>query len=411
MALACNGQLPGSLQSRSIVVVLLRALASEEHEFLEKRSTPELVGLRRELTAWAATIAELPFPSRSEMPPEVYNRDGDNWRPMFAIARLAGDEWFDRINEASLKAMKTETLPPLIASLLSSVDRAFGENPKPDTWLDTTELAARLIAQEGEPWGKINRGGPIDPYWLRTKFINLLDPPGAQDWWQTVKGGKQKHRSGYFYNQFADAFRRFPEPPAGIFDPDETHAETPPKTPSASGASSENPANPREFAIFDAPDGPGGSGADRVDEKSRDSAADEPFSPLAPDARGDFTPSSACVPEPDEWSWAGSTAEHFSTTEPAKPSENRNAPPRPTARTRRAKKNSGDPAASSETPKLDLPNPAEPTLLEYIEGSIAGEVRRLRAANPSRSVGWIAKQSGQPRSVVREILGNGEDAQ
>jgi hypothetical protein len=50
-------------------------------------------------------------------------------------------------------------------------------------------------------------------------------------------------------------------------------------------------------------------------------------------------------------------------------------------------------------------------LLEYIEGSIADEVRQLRTANPNRSIGWIAKQSGQPRSVVSAILGNGEGAQ
>jgi hypothetical protein len=411
MALACNGQLPGSLQSRSIVVVLLRALASEDHEFLEKRSTPELIGLRRELTAWAATITELPFPSRSEMPAEVYNRDGDNLRPMYAIGQLAGGPWPDRIREASLKAVKTETLPPLITSLLSSVDRAFGDNPQPNTWLDTAELVARLLAQEGEPWGKVNRGGPIDPYWLRAKFINLLNPPGAQDWWQPVKGGRRKHRSGYFYNQFADAFRRFPEPPAGIFDPGETHAETSPEMTGASGASREKPPSPRKTAIFDAPDGPGASGADRVHQKASKSAAVEPLTPLAPDAPEDSTPSSVCVSEPDEWSWADGAVEQSSTTEPATPPENRNTSPRPPARPRRAKPNGGDPdssVAKSRAAVLDMP---EPSLIDYIEGSIADDIRQLRAANPKRSLKWIAKQSGQPPSVVRGILGNWEGAQ
>jgi hypothetical protein len=60
-----------------------------------------------------------------------------------------------------LKAIKTETLPPLIVSLLSSVKRAFREDPdkqpadwvdpKSNAWLDTGELIARLISQEGEP--------------------------------------------------------------------------------------------------------------------------------------------------------------------------------------------------------------------------------------------------------------------
>jgi hypothetical protein len=49
MALACNGQLPGALQSRSVVVLLRRALPEEAPEYLEVRSTPELVDLRRQL--------------------------------------------------------------------------------------------------------------------------------------------------------------------------------------------------------------------------------------------------------------------------------------------------------------------------------------------------------------------------
>jgi Protein of unknown function (DUF3631) len=324
-----------------------------------------------------------------------------------------------------LKAMKTETLPPLIVSLLSSVDRAFGENPQRDTWLDTTELVARLLAQEGEPWGKINRGGPIDPYWIRAKFISLLDPPGAQDWWQPVKGGKRKHRSGYFYNQFADAFRRFPEPPAGVFNPDETHAEISPETTGASGASGEKPPGPRKTAIFDAPDGPessgadrvhkpdgpGASGADRVHKKASKSAADEPVAPLAPDAPEDSTPSSVCVSDAGDWSWVDGAAEQSSATEPAKPSETRNTSSRPTARSRRVKPNGGDPdssVAKSRASVLDMP---EPSLIDYIEGSIADDIRQLRAANPNRSIKWLAKQSGQPPSVVREILGNGEGVQ
>jgi hypothetical protein len=89
--------------------------------------------------------------------------------------------------------------------------------------------------------------------------------------------------------------------------------------------------------------------------------------------------------------------------EPAKASESldpeTSAKARPTARPARAK--------PRPAPQLDLP---EPSILDYIEGSIAEEIRQLRAANPKRSPRWIAKQSGQPTSVVREILGNGEGA-
>jgi hypothetical protein len=407
MALACNGQLPGALQSRSVIILLRRALPEEAPEYLETRSTPELVDLRRQLSAWASTVAELPLPKREEMPAEVYNRVGQNWRPLFAIARLAGEAWVARIENAATESIKTETLPTLIERLLASVKRAFGENPKPKTWLDSTELAARLIAQEGEQWATINRGGAVDAYWLRKNLVGLLQPAGAQDWWQTLPEGGQRHRSGYVFDQFADAFRRHPEAKAGVYTPDDTHTENPPKKSGVSGVSGGSPKDPKETAIFDTPDGSGASGVHRVYEKASESAADEPLTPGTPDTPD---PSGAVceeVSEPDEFAWMRGpqppTAEPDSTAEPAKASESldpeTSAKARPTARPARAK--------PRPAPQLDLP---EPSILDYIEGSIAEEIRQLRAANPKRSPRWIAKQSGQPTSVVREILGNGEGA-
>jgi uncharacterized membrane protein len=99
-------------------------------------------------------------------------------------------------------------------------------------------------------------------------------------------------------------------------------------------------------------------------------------------------------------------AEQPSTPESGKPPGNHEAAPRPPARPRRAKPN-GPAAESRPAPQLDLP---EPPPIAYAEGSIAEEIRQLHAANPKRSLAWIAKQSGQPRSIVREILGNGEGA-
>jgi hypothetical protein len=234
--------------------------------------------------------------------------------------------------------------------------------------------------------------------------------------------GKQRHRSGYFYNQFADAFRRFPEPPAGVFNPDDTHAETSPKTASVTGVSGENPANPRESATSSTPGLHQMHRAGQVYQKSSKSAEDETKSPLTPDALGDFGGFAVCVPNADEWSWLGeaerTAAEANSTSETSNPAGNLDpAPPekeRPTARPRQAKANGGDPldpvAGSRAFSMLDLPEP-EVSVTDYTQGSIAAEVRQLRAANPRRSVEWIAKQSGQPRSMVREILSNGEGSQ
>jgi hypothetical protein len=378
MALACNGQLPGSLQSRSLVVVLMRALADDDHELLETRMTPELVGLRRELAAWAVTIPALPIPSRSEMPREIYNRDGDNWRPIFAIARLAGDRWLERIMEASLQALKTETLPSLTTRLLSSINLAFGDNPQPNTWLDTGELIARLIAQETEEWGTINRGRPTDAYWLRTQLRGLLDPPGAQEWWRTLADGRRQHHRGYFYNQFADAFRRYDQDELGTFEPEETHTAETLKSSSASGASGATREKPDETATFSAPDGAPDDFFDPMQEKPKETKYIEVTAPDAPHAPDQPDPISARVSKR-------------------------------AARSRKTKPNGPDPA------------PQQLDLVEYIAGTtladdiakttLADDIRMLHANNPTRSIKWLAKQSGQPPSIVRAILEPGEGSQ
>ena len=110
------------------------------------------------------------------------------------------------------------------------------------------------------------------------------------------------------------------------------------------------------------------------------------------------------MPGPPLGRLAACSADANSAAELEKPPENREDSPRPTARPRRAKPNGPTPK-SRPAPQLDM---SEPSLIDYTEGSIAEEIRQLHAENPKRSLAWIAKQSGQPKAVVREILGNGE---
>src|SRR5262249_7926279 len=53
VAFASIRELPNSLQDRSVVIQLQRALVREIPEHLEDGSSPELVQLKRELATWA----------------------------------------------------------------------------------------------------------------------------------------------------------------------------------------------------------------------------------------------------------------------------------------------------------------------------------------------------------------------
>jgi hypothetical protein len=43
----------------------------------------------------------------------------------------------------------------------------------------------------------------------------------------------------------------------------------------------------------------------------------------------------------------------------------------------------------------------------HTDDDIDTEIRRLRRENPSRSLEWISRQTGQPLSHVRAVIGNG----
>jgi hypothetical protein len=48
---------------------------------------------------------------------------------------------------------------------------------------------------------------------------------------------------------------------------------------------------------------------------------------------------------------------------------------------------------------------------EYTPGTLQDAIRELRAADPNRSVGWLAQKTGQPRSYIRSALGLPDDGE
>ena len=90
IALAGIKALPDTLQDRSIVSRLKRAMRGEQKEHLRDGTDPVLVECRRKIKRWMQDLTEIPEP---ELPPILFNRLGDNWRPLFAIAQIVGGQW------------------------------------------------------------------------------------------------------------------------------------------------------------------------------------------------------------------------------------------------------------------------------------------------------------------------------
>jgi putative DNA primase/helicase len=96
MVISGIGPLHETLRSRSIRLVLLKAEEEEQKELrarFDSRHTEIEAILCRKLARWANDNFAALQACDPPMPPGAYNRLADNWRPMFAIAQIAGGDW------------------------------------------------------------------------------------------------------------------------------------------------------------------------------------------------------------------------------------------------------------------------------------------------------------------------------
>src|SRR5205823_9453526 len=140
---------PSTLQDRSIIIPLQKALGTDIRDHLEDGESPELLLLLRKLATWSVSLRELPRPEMPEVLRRQAGRAGDNWRVLFAIAQLAGGRWPDLVEQAALETVGRESKHTRVERLLASIWRAFhrlldaetpGQNPQPYERLTSDEL-------------------------------------------------------------------------------------------------------------------------------------------------------------------------------------------------------------------------------------------------------------------------------
>ncbi len=201
-AATCAGRLSYALESRCLKVTLRRALPGEVKKHLQDGTSETLVTCRRKFARWAQDQSGLPDVL---LPPVLANRRGDNWRPLFRIAALAGGRWPQRIEAAALAAIGQPMSTDVIVALLTDIREILGARDR----ILTTELieALRSLEDPSWDWTTCYRGGPVNAYWLRDRLANVLDPPGAK----VFKVGR-KTRHGYEARQFHDANKRYIQP-------------------------------------------------------------------------------------------------------------------------------------------------------------------------------------------------------
>jgi hypothetical protein len=207
VAFARNGRLPDDLEQRSIIIEMQRKRSDEEVLDLPEGVLIESLHRTARMCArWAEDKASLLADLNPDMG-NLINRDADNWRVLFAIAELIGEDWPDRIRDAAalLTPRESESTGPM---LLADI-RATFEEANTDR-LASAALCSALADMEARPWAewkasKVSSAKPITP----NQLARLLKPFGIVP--DSVRIGKQTPK-GYYWSQFEEAWQRYLTP-------------------------------------------------------------------------------------------------------------------------------------------------------------------------------------------------------
>lgn len=209
MALAGIGSLPDPIESRSIKILMRRRLRNEPLRPMDKLTQTMGERLARKAARWVQDhLGEL-REARPNMG-HLINRAADNWRPLFAIADLAGGDWptLVRAAERVVGTADDDNAESLGERLLADVRDAFnawvGEHPNAvDHEMASAELIRRLVDRDDRPWAEMGKSRkPL----TTNALARMLGKLGVHP---RKLGPDHDRFRGYRLLDFADAFDRY----------------------------------------------------------------------------------------------------------------------------------------------------------------------------------------------------------
>jgi len=202
-AVAAIGRLPATLEDRSLVVHLRRRRQDEPAAPLRHDRTEGLTELARKAARFARDTSASLAAADPEMPPGLFNRTADNWRPLLAVADIAAGEWPARARAAALAlslGQEAEGDQSVRVLLLGDLRALFDEEPS--GVLFSEEIVGKLVRMEDRPWPEFSHGKPI----TKVQLARLLKPFGV---WPSSVRRERETAKGYRREALADAFARY----------------------------------------------------------------------------------------------------------------------------------------------------------------------------------------------------------
>jgi putative DNA primase/helicase len=143
----------------------------------------------------------------------VFNRLADNWRPLFAIAEIAGGDWPKRCADASAKltCRDSDDCESLRILLLADIREILagewplledGEGPMPVERTFSKTLVEQICSMTERPWPEARRGKPVSEQWMAKQLANFRIHS------KTLRIGEERAK-GYEPGQFSNAFARY----------------------------------------------------------------------------------------------------------------------------------------------------------------------------------------------------------
>ena len=160
-------KLPDTTLSRSIIIDMQRKRPGEHVEHFKQIDDAGLAQLRRMLLRWSIDNSEHLAQADPMLPAGFDNRLGDNWRLLFAIADLGGQDWSERARQsaqnqdasgrclAHCDAIRGEHVDAQTAIALAKRMIVDGRMPTPE---DAAQQLNERLAHDhdrdelGEPW-------------------------------------------------------------------------------------------------------------------------------------------------------------------------------------------------------------------------------------------------------------------
>lgn len=195
------GELPDSIESRSIQIRLERKPKGEKKKKFRQRSGEAAAAPLRAMLSVINVPDELPEP---EMPEELSGRQQDIWEPLVALADWLGGEWPEKVRAAavSLHARHEDDSPGV--ALLRAIRDIFDTHPD-SGGLYSHVIVDELLANEELPYTHSEGGRPLDASRLAAKLRPFLIRPLPMRLYDF--GGAQQR--GYWRVNFEDAWNRY----------------------------------------------------------------------------------------------------------------------------------------------------------------------------------------------------------